>query len=316
MNKKHKLLVRKILSLNKLALIVVLTIVAFRTVFILRQTGTVSLPPLLSPQESAAAAATPSFTEAESASKSRETLSDYAAIFEKSIFSDSRAKFESQANPDEDLPEVSEMLGLQLLGTIAGSPGVARAVIKDIKTNMSGLYKIGDTVGSSASLTAGGATIERIEKDSVILILDSRRKTLNLYAKGPRLRSTDERHANPPTVHKQQTNETETGTVSEQPAKTHPRLGNNIETALKTAAIEPKEVGGKVDGLSIKDIGNSAIAATLGLKNGDVIQAVNNQKLTSTQKAFQVFKKARSQSTITVNLSRDGKPETLSFPTR
>jgi type II secretion system protein C len=308
MNKKHKLLVRKILSLNKLALTVVLVIVALRTVFILRQTGTVFLPPLLLPQESAGAVAAPKSSEAQPASKSRTTLSDYAAIFEKSIFSGSTVKFETEANSYESLLEASELLGLQLSGTVTGSQSVARAIIKDLKTNMSGLYKIGDTVG--------GATIERIEKNSVILICDSQRKALHLYAKIPHSSGADGGQPDQSLAYKQNVNENETNTGSEPEVKALARLGNNIKAVLKTATIEPNETSGKVEGLSIKDLRNSAIAAGLGLKDGDVIQAVNNQKLTSTQKAYQVFKKARSQSTVTVNLSRDGKPETLSFPIR
>jgi type II secretory pathway component PulC len=89
---------------------------------------------------------------------------------------------------------------------------------------------------------------------------------------------------------------------------------SNIEALLKTATIEPNGVGDKVEGLKIKDIGNSQqIAANLGLKEGDIIQMVNDQKLTSAQKAYQVLKKARSEPKITVKLIRDGKPETLSF---
>jgi type II secretion system protein C len=297
MNKKHKLFVRKILSLNKLALAIALVFVALRTVFILRQVSVPLLP--------YSAVAAPGFSEVQAASRSRKVVSDYAAIFEKNIFTSSTVRFGPEAN--SALPEASELLGLQLSGTVAGSPGVARAIIKDLKTNMSGLYKIGDTVG--------GATVERIEKNSVILICDSQRKVLNLFAKGRSPRNVDGRRPNQPAAHKQEVSETATNAGSEPEAKTLTRLGN-IEKVLKTATIEPNEAGGKVEGLTIKDLGNSAIASELGLKDGDIIQTVNNQKLTSAQKAYQVLKKARSQSAITVNLLRDGKPETLSFPLR
>jgi type II secretion system protein C len=300
MNKKHKLLVRKILSLNKLALGIVLAFVALRTVFILRQSSGSLLP--------YSAVAAPSLSAMQPVSRSQLTISDYAAIFEKNIFGSSIVKSESEGNMYEAMLSAEELLGLQLSGTVTGNRSVARAIIKDIKTNMSGLYKIGDTVGE--------ATIERIEKNSVILIHNSQRKVLNLYAKRPGLHGLGGMRPNQSVVQKRDAGETETNTTSEPEVKALARLGNNIKTVLKTATIEPNETGGKVEGLSIKDIGNSAIAAGLGLKDGDIIQAVNDQKLTSVQKAYQVLKKARSESTITVKLIRSGKPETLSFPLR
>jgi type II secretion system protein C len=300
MNQKHILLVRKILSLNELALGIALAFVALRMVFILRQVSGTLLP--------YSAVAAPSLFAGQPVAKSQPTTSDYAAIFEKNIFGGSTVKFEPGGNMYEAMPSAEEQLGLSLSGTIAGSRSVARAIIKDLKTNMFGLYKIGDTVGR--------ATIEQIEKNSVILIHDSQRKVLKLYAKGTGPRSMGSTQPNQPVVYKQEVSEIETNAPGEPEAKTLSRLGN-IETVLKTATIEPNEAGGKVEGLKIMNLGNSQkIATELGLKDGDIIQAVNDQKLTNTQMAYQVLKKARSQSTITVKLIRDGKSETLSFPLR
>jgi len=50
-----------------------------------------------------------------------------------------------------------------------------------------------------------------------------------------------------------------------------------------------------------------------GFKNGDVIQNVNGQALTDKQKAFQVIKKARSQSSLSVQLLRNQHKMDLSF---
>jgi type II secretion system protein C len=293
MNKKHKFLVRKILSINKLALWIVLAIVALRTVFILRQSSG-SLPPY------SAVGALGLSTE-QPIIKKQSTVSDYAAIFEKNIFGGNIFQSGSEGNMYRAISSAEELLGLQLTGTVAGSSSVARAIIKDIKTNMSGLYKVGDTVA--------GATIEQIEKNSVILLWNNQRKSLNLYTKGQSSDSVNSMQPDQPAVHRQ-----DADTDTDKPeAKTRVRF-SNIEALLKTATIEPNSVEGKVEGLKIKDLGDSQqLAANLGLKEGDIIQMVNDQKLTSLQKAYQVLKKARSESKITVNLIRDGKPETLSF---
>jgi type II secretion system protein C len=299
MNKKHKFLICKILSVSKFSLGIVLALIAIRTVLILRQSGGIQIP--------CSAVAAPNLTVEQPVVKNHTTVSDYAAIFEKNIFGSIIAKSGLEENTSEAIPSAEELLGLSLTGTIAGNKNVARAIIKDIKTNMSGLYKIGDSIG--------GATIERIEKNSVILIHDRQKKSLNLYARGNSLNNTAGLRSGQ-TTPVQQTAIIETTSAGRAEEKTLSRL-DNIGTALKTAIIEPNSVGGKVEGLEIKDIGSSQqFAASIGLKNGDIVQAVNDQKLTSTQKAFQVLKKARSESTLTVKLTRDEKPETLSFQLR
>jgi type II secretory pathway component PulC len=55
------------------------------------------------------------------------------------------------------------------------------------------------------------------------------------------------------------------------------------------------------------------LANLFGLRNGDIVQTVNGQNLNSKQKAFQVLKKARTQSNISLQLLRDGKAKELSF---
>jgi len=66
-------------------------------------------------------------------------------------------------------------------------------------------------------------------------------------------------------------------------------------------------------GQNVADLENIPMAKALGLKNGDIIRVVNGHRLTSKQKALQVFKKARSQETMSVELLRDGETKELSF---
>jgi general secretion pathway protein C len=284
MGNKYKLLLGKILSISRFVLVIVLAFALIRTVFIFRDSGETLTP--------SSAAAASNFSQIQHDSQSRPALSDYTAIFEKNIFGGSSV---SSANL---ISSAGEMLDLSLIGTVSGSLSAARAIIKNTSTNSSGLYKIGDTVN--------GATIETIENSSVILNKASQRYVLNLYSKGQ----------NPESINKTVQNFSNSQ-INDAGETTASAKLNDIETVIKTANIEPKEVEGKVEGLKISELGNAKkIASALGLKNGDIIQSVNDQTLTSSQKAFQVLKKARTESKISVKLLRDGKTETLSFPLR
>jgi type II secretory pathway component PulC len=65
--------------------------------------------------------------------------------------------------------------------------------------------------------------------------------------------------------------------------------------------------------LRITGLDQIPLAEAFGLKNGDIVQAVNGQQLTSKQKAFQILQKAKTQSKVNIRILRDGKSKDLSF---
>ncbi len=85
---------------------------------------------------------------------------------------------------------------------------------------------------------------------------------------------------------------------------------------LTKAVIEPYMIDGQVEGLKITGLENIRVAEDLGLKNGDIIRTVNGHRLTSKQKAYQIFKKARSQEAMNIELLRKNETKTLSFSLR
>ena len=97
------------------------------------------------------------------------------------------------------------------------------------------------------------------------------------------------------------------------PAKNGETPIGYVEAVLNNAAIEPYSVDGRVEGLQITGLENINLARDFGLKNKDVIRSVNGHRLTSKQKAFQVFKKAKSQPTMDIELLRDDDTKKLSF---
>ena len=198
---------------------------------------------------------------------------------------------------------VSEELGLALFGTVSGSPSVARAIIKDIKTGVFDIYKVGQVVGN--------ARIEGIEADAVILLHDEQRKILWFTAWQSNSSNNNYVSSSPTNTERSKTPETylareKTGT------DIRTKIGQ-VEEVLTKAVIEPHVVNGQIEGLRITGLENLKTAKRFGLKNGDVIRTVNGHLLTSKQKAYQIFKKARSQEAITFELLRGDKPKKLSF---
>jgi len=187
---------------------------------------------------------------------------------------------------------------LKLTGTVAGPPSIARAIIDDLTTHQTHICKTGETIAQ--------ATIVSIEKNQVILSIGGKKFTLHQSSgesRTPAQRSSKR-------IEKKRTTQ-----ISLQPSPPRHRA-ELFDEIMKTATFEPHIINDQSQGLKIKGLESTLITGFLGLQNGDIIQTVNGQKFTNKQKAFQVLKKARTQSHIEIQLIRDNQPKTLTFPLR
>jgi len=302
MKKTDKSYIRKVFIISKLALTLVLAFVIIKTAMTLWHPADIFAPTPAVGSEKIKVNNTPGpLDEAE----------DYSIIVERNIFGSAGSS--SPANKslsDEDCAEptrsANEALDLVLLGTIAGSPAVSRAIIKVPYAELPGLYKTGDTVAD--------ATIERIEKDMVTLLHNGQSKTLRLNLASDRNEDNTQPYSS--RTFKQTGNPART---NEPIRKTYTDIQTAIghaELILEQAVIEPYKDGDQIEGLKITGLENIKMAEQLGLKDGDIIQIVNGQRLTSKQKAFQVFKKARTLPTLNIELLRNGETKRFSFNLR
>ncbi len=227
---------------------------------------------------------------------------DYSEIIKSNPF-DSSGQTEGldKWTPTAYQNSVSEELGLALSGTISGSPAVARAVIKDLKTGTLDLYKIDQTVA--------GARIESIEENAVVLVSGGQRMVLklNIASSGS---NNNNQLTSPQAINEM--SKVAKADLHTKKADVQTKI-EYVEAVLNNAAIVPYFVDGKAEGLQITGLENLSIAKNLGLKNKDVIRSVNGHRLTNKQKAFQVFKKAKSQQAIDIELLRDNNTKKLSF---
>ncbi len=86
-----------------------------------------------------------------------------------------------------------------------------------------------------------------------------------------------------------------------------------VESVLKNAVIVPYYINGQIEGLQINGLDEISEAKALLLKSGDIILAVNGQTLSSKKKAYDIFKKARKEPIMIVDLLQDGETKVLLF---
>lgn len=80
---------------------------------------------------------------------------------------------------------------------------------------------------------------------------------------------------------------------------------------LSGLRVVPELRDGKVIGLRLFGIRPGSLLGTLGLKNGDRLEAINGFDLTSPEKALEAYARLRTAKRLSVQLDRVGKPVTI-----
>jgi len=302
MKKDEKLYVHKVLFISKLGLVLLLGYMVVRTVTLFGHKEEDLAP--------ASALGGDRVYVSEMSEPSVLSLEDYAQVIERNMFGASGRtaggdEWASTRNFANSESSVSEELGLALFGTISGNPSVARAIIKDLKTDVFDIYGVGQEVG--------GARIEGIYKDAVIFMRNGERKILRFNA--PCSVSNNSNNTQRPLyqIIYRRDEAVQTGLPDKQTSVDIQTKIGRVRTMLQEAVVEPYIANGRVEGLMITGLEDIEGAEDFGLKDGDILRAVNGHPLTSKQRAYQILKKARSQAVIDLELLRGGETKRLSF---
>jgi type II secretion system protein C len=276
----------------KALLVMVLLYIGFQALTSRLHFGTALIPAAASGDEQ---------TDPEQGETPQTSSPDYSAIVQRNLFTGSERPLPpTSARRSEILDAMpsAEELGLRLIGVLAGSPAVSRAIIQNTQNNTTNLYKINEVVAS--------ATIESIQRDAVVLRYQGQQLVL-------RQRSGTGSKGSDVTTPK---TEKPTATEPPRPQGRVPPLSTQaryVEEVFHNITIEPCVKNNQTLGLKVSGLEKVPLAEMFGFKNGDIIQTINGQQLNNKQKAFQVLMKAKTQSRLDIQLLRNGKSKNLSF---
>ncbi|MBA3392218.1 MAG: hypothetical protein H0T89_06220 [Deltaproteobacteria bacterium] len=90
------------------------------------------------------------------------------------------------------------------------------------------------------------------------------------------------------------------------PRATVDRLLANPDAFARQARIVPAIRNGQPEGFKLYAIRPNTLWASIGLKNGDTIRAINGMPLTSLDKALEVYTKVKDATQLEIELSRRG----------
>jgi general secretion pathway protein C len=91
---------------------------------------------------------------------------------------------------------------------------------------------------------------------------------------------------------------------------------DNIGQAMTDARLLPSQKDGKVEGFRASEVKPAGVFAMIGIKNGDVLQRLNDFPIDSPDKALQSFIALKGQNRLKLDMIRDGRPVTFNYDIR
>jgi general secretion pathway protein C len=91
------------------------------------------------------------------------------------------------------------------------------------------------------------------------------------------------------------------------------KILENQAELMRSARIVPEQKDGKVVGIRLFGIRPETLLGTLGLQNGDRLEAINGFNMSSPEKALEAYARLRTASNLNVKVNRRGSPVSIDY---
>jgi general secretion pathway protein C len=227
--------------------------------------------------------------------KKKIPLSDFSLITERNLFGSLEKASEGVKEEEvEDLEPTS--LRIALLGTVTGDEQNAFAVIEEKDKGKQGLYRVGDSIQN--------ATVKMILREKVVLRVGEKDEILTMEESAASRREKGQGPSQP--------SKKEGSTITVNRKELSDSL-KDINKVLSQVRIRPHFKDGKSDGLSVSRIKADSVFSKLGLRNGDIVQKINDKPINSPDDVLALYEKLKSGSQVSVEVTRKGQPKTMNY---
>ncbi|MFQ5455897.1 MAG: type II secretion system protein GspC [Nitrospirota bacterium] len=197
-------------------------------------------------------------------------------------------------------------LKVKLIGTIVGKGKYSYAVIEDRRKRRQTLYRLND-------LIADDAKIAMIERNKITLLRRGREEILKMYDKGEKGHPSKKKKKSPAPASGirsvgQNNWVLDRGEVD--------AALDNLPQLLTKARIVPNFQGGKPNGFKIFSIVPKSFYDKIGLKNGDIIQRINEIEIKKPDNFLKVFLQLKDEDNFTLDMIRSNRKETFEYEIR
>jgi general secretion pathway protein C len=230
-------------------------------------------------------------------------LEDYAIITERNLFGGTSQGL-AEAPPEEivldDIPTAVNSLGLKLVGTVvANKPEESSAIIEDRSTRKQEVYQEGDRVKE--------ALIKRILRHNVVINAGRRDEVLTMEPE----ESTGKTPARERAPRAQQRSAAG-GSIRLDRQELESQMAN-LNELMQQVRIRPFMEGKQPAGFLVSNIKPGSLFSKMGLRNGDVIQGVNGETITTPDQAVELYESLMEGGEIALEIKRGRRKQNLSY---
>lgn len=200
---------------------------------------------------------------------------------------------------DTGIPAVPDSLPpIKLIGTITGAHPYAITI--DTSNNKQEIYRLKESIGN-------GWLVHAIEKNRAILKKDNRTEILEV-----KFIEAEPGKSETGTALK---SSSKSGSIRLDPREVEGAL-SDLNKVMTQARVVPNMVDGKTMGYRIFNIIPDSIYTKIGIMNSDIVERVNGVDIKSPDTLYQLFQQIKSESRITLDLTRAGKKESIKIEIR
>jgi general secretion pathway protein C len=196
---------------------------------------------------------------------------------------------------------------LMLLGTVVGSFRETFAMVRHTTKNEERVFRLGDMVFDAGRLVEVG-------KERAFIVINNKKVELLTPLTPPAATSPAQPQAAAARTNSGVTSTGGGGFIIDQRAL-NAALDNPAQ-AMTDARLLPSQKDGKVEGFRASEVKPNGVFAMIGIKNGDVLQRLNDFPMDSPDKALQSFIALKGQNRLKLDLIRDGQPQTFNYDIR
>lgn len=230
-------------------------------------------------------------------------LQDYAVITERNLFGGSSqglSEVQAEKVDIEGMPVAVQSLGLKLVGTVvANTPEESSAIIEDLTSRKQEVYREGDEVKNTR--------IKRILRHNVIINTGRRDEVLTMLPE----ESTEKSSVSPrPTPRR--TTPSETSSIKLDREELESQMAD-LNELMQQVRIRPFMEGRNPAGFLVSNIKPGSLFSKMGLRNGDVIQGVNGENITTPDQAIELYESLMEGGTIDLDIKRGRRTQKLRY---
>lgn len=198
-------------------------------------------------------------------------------------------------------------LNLKVVGTIYLGAANSIVSVREANYSQSDTYRVADTIIGHDNVRVVG-----IDREQMILDNNGNRECYKIEKSAKVASRTPSYQSRPAGQKKKEGVTSSGGAVVLDSEWVEAQLGPGFSQVLKSARLVPNLKGESINGFKIFAIKKGTLFNKIGLRNGDIIQKVNDTSLEQAEQGFALYQTFQEDQEIVFNIIRKNKPQTIS----